>query len=114
MDFVRARMKHMCWKLKLRNFLRGGSSLTEAEATSPEECDLGKWLRSTGYASFAEVPCLKQLENVHAEMHATVANVIRYQNSGNKIEAERKFLKVNQLSGKILALLDEAERSVKN
>jgi len=104
----------MSWKLKLRDFLSGGSSLTEAEATLPEECEMGKWLRSTGYASFAKIPCLHQLEHVHVEIHAAVASVIRYQNSGNKIEAEREFLKVNQLSRKILALLDEAERSVKN
>jgi methyl-accepting chemotaxis protein len=112
-DFSLARLKHLTWNLKLRSFLDEGSRMTEAQATSARECELGRWLYSTGLASFPDILSVRQLEKVHREMHASVANVIRCQRSGNKVEAEHEFSKVAELSEKVFALLDEAERIIK-
>lgn len=106
-------MRHLSWKSRLKSFLDGQSSLTEAQATSPRDCDLGKWLYSTGLAKFGAMSCIKQLEKVHSEMHETVGKIIRLQNSGKKADAVQEFAKISPLSDKIIGLLNDAEQALK-
>ena len=44
LDFALARSRHLDWKDKLKSFLEGRGTLSEAEATSHKHCELGKWL----------------------------------------------------------------------
>ncbi len=42
-DFVSARIKHLNWKVRLRLFLDGIETMTQEQAVSHKDCDLGKW-----------------------------------------------------------------------
>jgi methyl-accepting chemotaxis protein len=112
-DFSSARTKHLLWKTRLRAFLEGKESLTEAQAVSHRDCDLGKWLYSQGMRDYGHLPEMQQLEKIHAELHAVVKRVVRLKEADNIAEAEREFHKVEPISQKIIALLSVIEQRVK-
>jgi len=112
LDFSTARLKHTNWKLKLRAFLDGKESLTEAQATSPKDCELGKWLYSEGLAKYSGFPEMKQLEKAHSELHASVRHIVSAKKLGNTHGAEEEFKKVGSTSDSIVALLTAIEKKV--
>jgi len=112
LDFSTARMKHMNWRLKLRSFLDGRESLTEAQATSPKDCDLGKWMYSDGMTLYGSHPEMKDLERAHNELHATVKKIVQAKNGGKAGAAEQEFKKIEPISAKIDSLLAALEKKV--
>jgi len=113
-DFSAARTKHLSWKTRLRRFLDGKEGLSEAQAVSHRECDLGKWLYSRGMAEYGEFAAMKQLEKDHAAMHGLVQEVVKLKNAGEIERAEAKFREVEPLSAKIVSQLNEVEQSLRN
>ncbi len=109
LDFASARAKHRLWKTRLRAFLDGQESMSEAEAVSHHDCDLGKWLYSTGMRDFGHLPEMKELEKIHAEMHTTIKQVIRGHENGDDRRAEAAFAKVERYSDRIVELLEKLE-----
>ena len=112
LDFATARMKHMNWKLKLRSFLDGRESLTEAQATSPKDCDLGKWMYSEGMTQYGKYPEMKDLEKAHNELHATVKKIVQAKNGGRATAAEQEYKKIEPISAKIDSLLAALEKKL--
>ena len=55
---------------------------------------------------------MRQLETVHAEMHATVKHVVEMKESGDLRGAQKAAGKVGEMSEKIVALLTAIERKV--
>ncbi len=113
-DFSMARTKHMTWKSRLRNYLKGSDAdgLDKIQATSPRHCDLGKWLYMDGMSKYGNNADMKQLEKIHAEMHATVGKVINAKDAGNMNAAQAELAKVSDLSGKVVELLTKIEKAV--
>ncbi|MBF0538203.1 MAG: MCP four helix bundle domain-containing protein [Nitrospirae bacterium] len=111
-DFSNARSKHLLWKTKLRDFLDGKESLTEAQAVSHKDCDLGKWLYSKGLDSFGHMDEMMNLEHIHEDLHTIVKEIIKLKHSGDTSGAEEKYAKIGPLSKEIIALLTEIERKV--
>ncbi len=109
-DFSVARSQHIAWRTKLRDFLDGKGALTAAQATSPKDCDLGKWLYGTGIQKFGKTPGMNDLEKVHVDMHASVKQVIALKHSGKTSEAAQEYKKFEALSEKVIALLKEVEK----
>src|SRR5512139_228948 len=105
-DFQKFRLKHMAWRLKLKDFLDGKGGLSEKQALSHRECSLGLWLYSEGLAQHKNLPEMTELEKVHKDLHDTVNRIISLKNSGKPEEAEREFQKIGPLSESIIALLD--------
>jgi methyl-accepting chemotaxis protein len=113
LDFSAARTKHLSWKTKLRNFIDGKESMTEDQAVSHHDCDLGKWLYSTGLSQYGHYPEMKQLESIHADLHNTIKDVVRYKKAGDDNTAENKLANIEFMSGKIINLLNDVEAKVK-
>ncbi len=112
-DFSMARTKHLGWKSRLRNYLRGGNGngLDKTQATSPRQCDLGRWLYKEGLPQYRGNPDMKRLEKVHAEMHAAVGKVIRAKDADDMDLAKTELGKVSELSGQVVELLTRIEQS---
>lgn len=113
LDFAAAKLKHMSWKLKLRDFLDGKPGLTAAQATSHRDFELGKWLYSEGIKRYAHVPAMTELEKVHATLHQTIKRVVELRSAGDTKKAEAEFAKVEPISRTIVELLSTIEAATK-
>jgi methyl-accepting chemotaxis protein len=113
LDFATAKLKHMSWKLKLRDFLDGKPGLTAAQATSHKDCDLGKWMYSEGIKRYSNVPAMTELEKVHETLHKTIKTIVDLRTGGKVKEAEAEFGKVEAISKKIVELLTTVEAATK-
>ncbi|MBF0343790.1 MAG: MCP four helix bundle domain-containing protein [Nitrospirae bacterium] len=111
-DFSNARSKHLLWKTRLRDFLDGKESLTEAQAVSHRDCDLGKWLYSVGLDNFGHMHEMDTLEKIHEDLHSIVKEIVRLKHSGDTSGAEEKYAKIGPLSKEIIGLLTEIEKKV--
>ena len=112
-DFQKFRLKHMSWRLKLKDFLDGKGGLSEKQALSHRECSLGLWLYSEGLTQYKHLPDMTKLEKVHKDLHDTVSAIITLKNNGKAEEAEREFEKIKSISDGIIVLLDSLEKKVK-
>ncbi|MBF0566548.1 MAG: MCP four helix bundle domain-containing protein [Nitrospirae bacterium] len=111
-DFSNARSKHLLWKSRLRDFLDGKESLTEAQAVSHKDCDLGKWLYSKGIENFGDMPEMIKLEKIHEELHTIVKGIVKSKNSGDVSTAEDKYTHIGPISQEIISLLTAVEKKV--
>ncbi|GAB6041042.1 methyl-accepting chemotaxis protein [Endothiovibrio diazotrophicus] len=111
-DLSLARKKHLEWKSVLRAFLDGRSTLSEDQAVSHKECSLGRWYYAEGISEYGNLPEFKEIEQPHAEMHATVRRVIQLANAGNMAEAEQEFRKVDPLSREVVGHLNDVEMKI--
>jgi two-component system chemotaxis sensor kinase CheA len=112
LDFMMARSKHLAWKGRLRAYLDGKESMKLEEAVSPRFCSLGQWLYSDGLRDFGHLTRVKELEKLHAEMHAAVGRVIQKNEQGDKEGAEKLLKEVETYSHQTVAILDELKETV--
>jgi methyl-accepting chemotaxis protein len=110
LDLSSAKSAHLNWKVRLRAFLDGKATLTEEEAVSHQQCSFGKWYYSEGIKNFGHIQELRDVEEPHAELHRTIKEIVKAIKSGDKTGAERLYAKVDDISKRIVALLDAAER----
>jgi methyl-accepting chemotaxis protein len=111
-NFATIRFKHLQWKSKLRDFLDGKQALTEAQAVSHHDCDLGKWYYGDGMRDFGHIQEMKDLDGIHAELHSTVREIVTLKNSGDLEKAEEKFERIGPMSEEIVGLLNKIEAQV--
>jgi methyl-accepting chemotaxis protein len=109
LDLAAAKSAHLNWKTRLRAFLDGQATLTEAEAVSHQDCTFGKWYYGEGLKTFGHIQELHDVEEPHAELHRTIKEIVRARNAGDQATAERLYAGVASLSSRIVALLDAAE-----
>ncbi|MDO8989036.1 MAG: methyl-accepting chemotaxis protein [Sideroxyarcus sp.] len=109
LDLSGAKSAHLNWKTRLRSFLDGKATLTEAEAVSHQQCAFGKWYYSEGLKNFGHIQELRDVEEPHAELHRTIKEIVQAMKSGDKAGAEKLYAKVDGISKRIVALLDSAE-----
>lgn len=109
LDLTSAKLKHASWKLKLREFLDGKSTLSAAQATDHKQCELGKWLYAEGLTKYAAIPETKKLELEHETLHKLVKTIINFKHAGKVKEAEAEFAKVEGVSKRIVDLLTAIE-----
>lgn len=111
-DFVSAQLKHSQWKTRMHTFLNGSGTMTESEAVSHRDCDLGKWLYSDGTANYGHLPAFQELERIHKDMHAAVKDIVTLKNSGKMDEAHARFNDLTATSDRIIDLLDQMNKTV--
>jgi len=109
LDLSSAKSSHLNWKTRLRSFLDGRGTLTEAEAVSHQQCAFGKWYYSEGLKDFGHIQELRDIEEPHAELHRTIKEIIKAMTAGDKAAAENDYAKVDGLSLRIVKLLDAVE-----
>jgi methyl-accepting chemotaxis protein len=111
-DFAVARVMHIAWKSSLRSFIDGKESMTEEQAVSHKDCDLGKWMYADGLAVYGTMPEMQELEKVHQDLHAIVKKVIHLKHSGDSAGAEQELSKLEPVSQKIFTLLVAVEQKI--
>jgi methyl-accepting chemotaxis protein len=104
-DFQVFRIKHLAWRTRVKAFLEGRGSLTEQQAVSHKDCDLGKWFYAEGLKKYGNIPDMHKLEKVHEDLHKTVRHVISLKKSGDPAAAEQEYKKLGPLSDEIVSLL---------
>jgi methyl-accepting chemotaxis protein len=109
LDLSGAKSAHLNWKARLRSFLDGKATLTEAEAVSHQQCNFGKWYYSEGLQKFGHIQELRDVEEPHAELHRTIKDIVKAMKAGDKAGAEKLYAKVDGISQRIVTLLDIAE-----
>jgi methyl-accepting chemotaxis protein len=109
LDFASAKSKHLTWKSRLRDFLDGKESLSESQAVSHRDCDLGKWLYSQGMKRYGKHAEMQELETIHAEMHSIIRDVVGYKHADKTGLAEQHFEAVGPMSETIIELLSRLE-----
>ena len=113
-DFISAKMKHSAWKIKMQGFIDGKSSMSETEAVSHRDCDLGKWMYAEGLSKYGSLPSMQELERVHTELHGYVKDIVVLKNAGDLPGAQNKFESLSTTSSRIIKLLDQLETQVKS
>jgi methyl-accepting chemotaxis protein len=113
-DFAAARVAHMAWRQRIRDFLDGKSTLTEAEAVSHKDCMLGKWYYGSdgGLANFGHIHEMQEIEDPHAQLHGLIRKIVQQKNAGQNDEVERLYQEIEPLSHKIIGLLKKVEKQV--
>ncbi len=106
LDFSLAKLHHQLWKMRLRLFLDDMETLTVAEAVSHRDCQLGQWIYSTGQAEYGSESEMIKLEQVHADFHQEVRQVVQLKTEGQNSQAEAEYQKVVPLSDQVVDLLD--------
>ncbi len=110
LDLSAAKAAHLNWKTRLRAFLDGQESITEAEAVSHRHCKFGKWYYSEGLQQYGHLPAMREVEKPHEELHELIRVILDLKKNGRVQEAEEAYRQVAEISSRIVALLDEAER----
>lgn len=111
-DFSIAKGKHLAWKARIGDFLAGRETLTLAQAVSPRDCDLGKWLYGEGMKQYGYLPEMDELEKQHAEMHGLVKSIIGSKERGDTGRAQSDFQRMQRLSDQVVHLLARIEGRV--
>ncbi|HEY9199535.1 MAG TPA: methyl-accepting chemotaxis protein [Gammaproteobacteria bacterium] len=114
LDFSAARAGHLKWKARVRDFLDGRESLTLDQATSHQNCDLGKWLYATGMQKYGHLDAMQTLERIHRDLHANIRRVIQAKEAGESAEAERLHGQIDAISQDIVGLLGQIEAQVRH
>ncbi len=113
-NFEEAKIKHLNWKYKIRNFLDGIGSMTQKEALSDRHSELGKWYYNEGKSIYGHMEAMLQFELEQEKMHQIVRQIIELKSNKEAIKSEMLFENLNAVSDKILVLLEEAEAEVSN
>ena len=101
-----AKSAHQSWRVRIRSFLDGQSSLNTNQATSHRDCDLGIWYGSNG-KQFASLRPYQELDRPHERMHQLIRQIIEAKSNGKHQESERMYQEVELLSEQIISLLDQ-------
>jgi hypothetical protein len=112
-DFGQARAAHLSWKTRARAYLDGDTTaITQNQAVSHRHCMLGRWYYTTGLARYGHIPAMKAIEEPHAELHATVKEIMALKDKGDVRGAELAYQKLDRLSLRIVSMLDDVEVQV--
>lgn len=112
-NFVQEIANHVIWNVRLRCFLDGGDCITKEQAVSHTECDLGKWLRSEGLEKCGNIAEMRELDEVHSEMHALVARIIQMNDTGDALLLKKELDRLGMLNEKIIFLLYAVQEKIK-
>jgi methyl-accepting chemotaxis protein len=107
--FMKARSVHIAWKGKIRGFLDGVIDMEMSQAVSHHDCMLGKWLDKEGRAQLQHLPEMRELDQVHEQMHTLIQEIVKMKKGGDEEGAEVRFDEIDPLSTKVVALLDRLE-----
>lgn len=113
-DFTEAKTKHLNWKYKIRNFLDGIGSLTISQATLHHQSDLGKWYQAEGKVLYGHFQSMQEFELQNEKLHNLVKEILALNEKEDFINAEIKYLELENTSDTILILLDKVETNIRN
>ncbi len=111
LDFEQARTKHLLFKSRLRSILYG-ADVAEAPVVSHEECTLGKWIYNHALDTYAFIPEMQQLEQVHKELHSVASRLVGFYKEGKINEARNGLDHIEKIAEELLTKLASVEIKV--
>lgn len=112
-NFAMLKMAHRTWRLRLRSFLDGRENIDPKQLASHQDCDLGKWIYSTGVSQYGHLHDMQELEKKHKYMHGLVRQVVTLKSTGKAKEAEAEFSKVHDAAEGVVSQLTKVEAQLK-
>jgi methyl-accepting chemotaxis protein len=109
-----AKVAHLAWRGKIRQFLDGKSGLTRDQAVSHRDCILGKWFYSEGLQEYSHISEMGQIEAPHAEMHKLIRDIIDHKQAGRIADAERQYKQIAPLSEEVVELIGRVQARIHN
>lgn len=106
-EFEQGRIKHLLFKSKLRAILLG-ADIDESPVLSEHECPFGQWMQAFLLKKFSNYPELKELEQVHTDMHREARMVVKQYHAGKENNSEGLAL-IERMSDRVVELLDALE-----
>jgi methyl-accepting chemotaxis protein len=103
---------HLQWTRRLKDMQQGKIVLRREDVGNHESCRLGEWYYGIGQADFGHLPEFAELEQPHITFHQIVHQAIAAQQRGDKASVEASIYESEQLSHRIVGLLDRMERRV--
>ncbi|MFA4135547.1 MULTISPECIES: protoglobin domain-containing protein [unclassified Brevibacillus] len=104
---------HLLWKWWLYNFMLGYHHIDEKELVDHHQCRLGIWYdEALNNPSLSTLPSFKQLEAPHRQFHETVRRIYHLVKQGKLEEAEATFDTLEDISQRILNVLDQLAKEV--
>jgi len=113
-DFELARAVHRTWVIRMEGFLQGEETLSENEAISHHQCELGKWYDTQGLALYGHIEEMHELGKDHEQLHSLIKKVISKFNNGIKIDKDQIMINVRSLSDKIISHLTSIQHIAEN
>lgn len=111
LDYFIAKQKHRMWMINMKAYLLDLEDFDASKVASHTNCDLGKWIYGYGINVFKNNSEFEELEKIHQVLHETILTIINLKESNNLKEANLEFNKLEDVSNKILYLLDKIESS---
>jgi len=109
-DFELARAVHRTWVIRMEGFLEGNETLSENEAISHHQCELGKWFDTQGLSMYGHIAEMHELGKDHEQLHSLIKKVIGKFNKGIKIDKDQVMINVRSLSDKIISHLTSIQK----
>lgn len=106
-ELALAKSAHRAWKVRLRSFLNGQSSLSESQAVDHHQCDLGKWYDTDGMTHYGDYAEMQALKEPHKRMHQLIKEIIQAKHAGQVDQAEELYQQVEGYSEEIVGLLNQ-------
>lgn len=106
-EFEQGRIKHLLFKSKLRAILLG-ASIDESPVLSEHECPFGQWMQTFLLKACANFPELREMEQLHTDMHREARLVVKLYHAGNE-NTTAGLARIEKLADKIMILLDQLE-----
>ena len=106
-EFEQGRIKHLLFKSKLRAILLG-ATIDESPVLSEHECPFGQWMQTFLLKACAGFPELKEMEQLHTDMHREARLVVKQYHAGNE-NTTAALARLEKLADKIMSLLDQLE-----
>ncbi len=111
LDFEQARSKHLLFKTRLRSILYG-VIIDEGPVVSHYECTVGKWIYGHALQTYAHIPEMHQMEQVHAQLHIVARKLVEIYKEGNIEEAKKGLDGMEIIADEMIDLLSVVESKV--
>ena len=110
LDFFIAKQKHRMWMINMKAYLLNVEDFKAENIAKHTDCDLGKWIYGYAIDAFKGNSHFDELEKIHQELHKTIVNIIHLKEAEKLEEANSAFNSLEEISGKILLILDVLEQ----
>lgn len=106
-ELAMAKSAHRAWKVRVRSFLDGQTSLSLNQAVDHHQCDLGRWYDGDGCKHYGDFPEMVALKEPHKKMHQLIREIIQLKQQGDTSKAEMLYSKIEGYSDEIVGLLNQ-------
>jgi len=108
-----AKTDHRVFMGKIHACMAGSMRLEPDQLPDHRACRFGKWYYDQGVQSCGTLPSYKSIEGPHIKIHAIAKEALKALYSGDRKNAERLYDEADNISGRIVSLLDDIKREAR-